>query len=189
MKVSEETFKGVKYCISMDSDSESPLEHDELFYVVSNSYTRSMNGSKTDPFELAGYELDYEDRDEDIEKIETFMRNNSRYLVLPLYKFEHSGVAYSTVPFSCRWDSGQMGWLLIDRDEMGWSRWSAKRKAQAIKLAESALVTYSSWCNGDVYRFDITVTDEGYGGYFSQEDAIAGAEEYINEYEVKPLAA
>jgi hypothetical protein len=32
-------------------------------------------------------------------------------VVLPLYLYDHSGLTISTSPFSCRWDSGQVGYI------------------------------------------------------------------------------
>jgi hypothetical protein len=33
--------------------------------------------------------------------------------VLPLYLYQHSGMSISTTPFSCRFDSGQVGWAYV----------------------------------------------------------------------------
>jgi hypothetical protein len=35
-------------------------------------------------------------------------------IVLPVYMYDHSGTALSTTPFSCRWDSGQVGYIYVD---------------------------------------------------------------------------
>ena len=42
------------------------------------------------------------------------IKNN--WLLLPLYKYEHSGCSYAIKPFECRWDSGQVGAILINKD-------------------------------------------------------------------------
>src|SRR5271166_4140206 len=35
--------------------------------------------------------------------------------ILPLYLYEHSGMTMNTTGFSCRWDSGQVGWAYITK--------------------------------------------------------------------------
>ena len=34
-------------------------------------------------------------------------------LALPVYMYEHSGIALSTSAFSCKWDSGQIGYIFV----------------------------------------------------------------------------
>jgi hypothetical protein len=36
---------------------------------------------------------------------------------LPLYMYDHSGITISTAPFSCPWDSGQLGIIFITKDD------------------------------------------------------------------------
>jgi hypothetical protein len=36
-------------------------------------------------------------------------------IVLPLYLYDHSGITMSTSPFSCQWDSGQVGIIVCSR--------------------------------------------------------------------------
>lgn len=36
-------------------------------------------------------------------------------VILPLYMYEHSGISISTSPFSCPWDSGQIGFVLVSK--------------------------------------------------------------------------
>ena len=48
-----------------------------------------------------------------------------KYVILPLYLYDHSGITMSTGPFSCPWDSGQVGWIYASKktfiDETGYS--------------------------------------------------------------------
>lgn len=174
------TYDGVDFSVDYYDASycESPVECDDLLYLLSRTSQYGFNGNKANPFELAGYELGYNDRDEDIEYIKQFMRKKPQYLVLPLYKYEHSGVDYSISPYQCRFDSGQIGWLIFDREVLGWSRWSYKRKGIADKMIRALLKDYSSWCNGVSYCFNIG--GKNCSGYFSEEGAITAAKEYID---------
>ena len=40
------------------------------------------------------------------------------YLAFPVYAYIHSGVALSINPFSCPWDSGQIGFAVISRADL-----------------------------------------------------------------------
>lgn len=37
--------------------------------------------------------------------------------ILPLYLYDHSGITISTTPFSCRWDSGQVGYIFVTKEQ------------------------------------------------------------------------
>jgi len=58
--------------------------------------------------------------------------------VLPLYKYEHSQVAFNTEPFKFRWDSGQIGWVTSD---------------ELNKNVVSGFIEdeYTQWAQGRVY--------------------------------------
>ncbi len=48
-----------------------------------------------------------------------------KYVILPLYLYDHGGITMRTNPFSCPWDSGQVGWIYAPKktfiDETGYS--------------------------------------------------------------------
>lgn len=71
----------------------------------------------------------------------------NRFIVYPVFKYEHGNVAYSTGSFSCPWDSGQSGFLLLSREE--WKR----RGKRSDEFAKNVLESYASWCNGEIYGF------------------------------------
>lgn len=60
------------------------------------------------------------DEQEDIDYlVENLSKDNLEYLIsisdeliiLPLYLYDHGGITIKTNPFSCPWDSGQVGWI------------------------------------------------------------------------------
>lgn len=65
---------------------------------------------------------------------------------LPLYKYEHSGVAYSTEPFNNRWDSGRVGWVTSNRLD--------KDTLKSFINGE-----YTDWCNGEVFTLILLQSD------------------------------
>jgi hypothetical protein len=50
---------------------------------------------------------------EDPSELDDWLEANKEKLalVLPVYMYEHGGVAFSTSSFSCPWDSGQLGYM------------------------------------------------------------------------------
>ena len=44
------------------------------------------------------------------------LEKHANIVALPLYLYEHSGIAMSTTSFNDRWDSGQIGWIYTDKE-------------------------------------------------------------------------
>ena len=84
---------------------------------------------------------------------------------LPVWKYEHSGVAYAAAennPFSCPWDSGQAGVIFVlkadIRKEYGVNRVDPKTRAKVLTVLMGEVETYSQWANGEVYGYTVTDT-------------------------------
>ena len=49
-----------------------------------------------------------------------------KYVILPLYLYDHGGITMSTGAFSCSWDSGQVGWIYAEKkkfiEETGYTK-------------------------------------------------------------------
>ena len=82
------------------------------------------------------------------ENAQEFAKDNG-WQIFPLYKYEHGGVAYSIGPFGCPWDSGQVGYILINPNEC----------PQPEKYATGVCEEFSQWCNGEVYGYVIEGKD------------------------------
>jgi len=75
--------------------------------------------------------------------------------ILPLYLFDHSGIAINTTGFSCRWDSGQVGWAFVTRDsaeQLGCADWSEEKLLAAIV---DEVETYNRFITGEVFGYCI----------------------------------
>jgi len=100
-------------------------------------------------------------------------------VALPLYLYDHSGITISTAPFSCRWDSGQVGWITMTKEQVlstfGGKRVTQTKKERALDLMRSEVKTYDCYITGDVYYYTITDADgeivESCGGYYGREYA------------------
>jgi hypothetical protein len=83
--------------------------------------------------------------------------------VLNLYLYDHSGITMRTSPFSCPWDSGQVGFIYMERKDI-LNNWGVKRMTkklfmQAVQLMEGEVETYDQYLTGDVYGFVIEDAD------------------------------
>ena len=71
---------------------------------------------------------------------------------LPLYLFDHSGLALSTKRFSCPWDSGQVGFTFMTRatilKETGSKRLTKKAREWALSYLEAEADVYDKFLSG-----------------------------------------
>lgn len=77
--------------------------------------------------------------------------------ILPLYLYDHSGITMSTRPFSCPWDSGQVGWAFI----------------RAGKVDEAGITDDGNWApqviQAEVQEYDMYLRGEVYGYMLARE--------------------
>ena len=86
-------------------------------------------------------------------------------LCLPLYLYDHSGITIATKPFSCPWDSGQVGYIYITREqvckEYGCKRIGKKVLEKVAKVLQSEVETYDLYLRGEVYGYVIKDEQDG----------------------------
>ncbi len=120
-----------------------------------------------------------------------YLRNESLsikdVIYLPVYAYIHSGVCLSTTPFSCRWDSSQVGYIYIARESVR-NKYSIKRISSRLVNAlktvlDSEIKTFSQYLEGEVYGFEISDSNgdllDSCHGFYSIEDAISHAKECL----------
>lgn len=79
--------------------------------------------------------------------------------ILPLYLYDHSGLSISTGGFSCRFDSGQVGYVYITKskaDEMGWDLNNPPNWEDIIK---GEVKTYDDYLTGQVFGYEVVGRD------------------------------
>jgi hypothetical protein len=90
------------------------------------------------------------------------IKNESPAVILPLFLYDHSGITISTSPFSCKWDSGQIGFVFISKEklkkEFNVKKVNSKLIEKATKILLSEVETYDQYLTGDVYGY--TLLDE-----------------------------
>lgn len=100
--------------------------------------------------DYCGYSIDHNKAQKNLEK---------KYIVLPVYKYEHGNVCYNTRGFSCPWDSGINGFIYVSKDkvreEYGIKNISP-RIVQRIKgYLKDEVETFSNAVSGEVYGYTI----------------------------------
>lgn len=160
----------LKLEIKQDIDPESPRNWDNLGkmicfhgrYDLGDKHTMKMEEAKA-----------------------LYAKMEKQGVVFPLYLYDHSGLTISTAPFSCPWDSGQVGFIYADKEAIrknwGIKAVSKKHLEQTASILQSEVKTYDQYLTGDVYGYVITdeegeVVDSCWGFYGEDEAKGAGVE-------------
>lgn len=98
---------------------------------------------------------------------------------LPVYGFEHSGLALGCTPFGDRWDSGQVGYIYVSRAdirrEFKVKRISHKLEGIIQDRLRSEIEELSAWANGETYYFAIPALDDlSIGGFYGSDHEASG---------------
>jgi hypothetical protein len=95
----------------------------------------------------------------DIDSIQEYVKQKNVYS-LPLYLYDHSGVTMNTQGFSCRWDSGQVGFIYITREKY-LKEFNCKRvnKKHIYKILTAEVKEYDQYLTGEVYGYKIINTE------------------------------
>lgn len=82
-----------------------------------------------------------------------------KYVALPTYLYDHSGITMKTAPFGCRWDSGQCGYIYVSkakvREEFGVRAVTEAVKKRALDILRAEVKTFDQYISGDVYGFKV----------------------------------
>lgn len=78
-------------------------------------------------------------------------------IILPLYLYDHSGITMSTSPFSCPWDSGQVGWLYVTnekiRKDFNTTRVTKKLREKVDRIVKCEVHAYDNYLRGNCYGY------------------------------------
>lgn len=81
----------------------------------------------------------------------------ANYIIIPVYLMDHSGLSISWNSFGDPWDSGQVGWYVVSKEEVrkeyGWERLTVERISKVKEYMRSELETYNQWLTGDVWYY------------------------------------
>lgn len=159
--------------IGYDEYADSPRNWDNLGKIcVSNRCKYTSDESGFNGCDV----LEWEDAKEDKATLE-----RKGYVVLPLSVYDHSGVKMYIGGKRDAWDSGQIGWYIVSKDdirkEYNVKRISKKLLAKVESVMESEINTYDAYMNGNVYNFTLYHNDEeidSCGGFYDDDDEYRG---------------
>ncbi len=127
------------------------------------------------------------DDDKEYTTAELFELAKEKAYILPLFLYDHSGITMSTGSFSCQWDSGQVGWIYIMKDDENIKSWTEPwLKGRTIEEAANDMMraeveTYDEFITGNVFGYTVTDDDGDYDescwGYFGDHDESGIVEE------------
>jgi hypothetical protein len=151
-KISTVTYKGYKINVHPDYDCESPREWDKISKMVC-FHRRYTLGDAHEYGRAASYGS-WDAIEKEIRKREDVVWLQDVYMI------DHGGLALSLSPFSCPWDSGQIGFIYVTKQSVreAYGRKYATKKliAKAIESAKAELKIYDDYVRGYCYGFTIT---------------------------------
>jgi len=114
-----------------------------------------------------GKSIDRMDEQEMIEYLSDF--GEKVLSISPVYIYDHSGITISTKPFSCPWDSGQVGWAVITENNAILVDYPYRDEEKLQAVIEAEVDQYDKYLTGQVYGYrvirDGDCIDSCYGFY------------------------
>jgi hypothetical protein len=143
--IKTEYYKGYRIDIYYDTESMDPREFDSIFNMICfhKKYTIGDKHNYT------------------VKSLHEYLEDKKENLIVsPVYLYDHSGLVISTTPFSCPWDSGQIGYIFCDYkeavDEFGLSPDSKESNIEVIiKQMNEKIIYYNKYLSGDFYCYHI----------------------------------
>ncbi len=125
----------------------------------------------------------------DLEDFQEYLQKNHKKIIcLDLYLYDHSGITISTKPFSCPWDSGQVGYIYTTyediRKEYNTKKVTKEIKEKVLALLKSEVEIYDRYLTGQVYGFVVEdnkgeVIDSCWGYFDTPEEIISEVEKNV----------
>lgn len=90
---------------------------------------------------------------------------NANVVRIPLYLYDHSGITMSTKPFSCPWDSGQVGIIYCTYErirqeyDLNPGNIPGEPIRRVIEILEQEVRTYDQFLRGEVYGYVVEDRD------------------------------
>jgi len=184
-------YKGYTIKIELDEIPSNPIEEwdGNAKYCLFHSRYSLQNDTDLKSADYSGWQS--------LKK--ALIRKYRPLAILPVYMYDHSGQTIATTPFSCRWDSGQIGFVFVNKETLkSWGYKSRRGYEKACgRTLEDDLVSnvklYDNYISGEVYGF---IVEEAEGeqidscwGFYGDEgvkDAIEDAKATI-DYKVKAI--
>lgn len=146
--------------IHQDEYSESPREWNNLGTIVASHHRYNLSDV---PFPQAGNNGSLlKDFSAYLEDEHSLTLKDVIYL--PVYLYDHSGISINSTGFLCSWDSGQVGFIYVTKQQ-AYSNYSVKRINSALLAHITArlnaeLESYDHYISGNCYEYRIYDDEE-----------------------------
>lgn len=138
-----------RYTIGYDHGYKTPEDYlrsllEDLYTeeILDETFDKLRSKHKKDSYLYVYYE--------DI--IYTFKKLSEKYIFLDLYFLDHSVVYLSLHPFNDPWDSGMLGWVVVDRAKM---KEAGVEEDKLEEFIENHLEMYNKYLNGYIYEISL----------------------------------
>jgi len=183
------TFENEKFKLEIENDEFpiNPRENDNLSEMIcfQNRYNLG-DAHNYQSNDFSGWD----------EMKKGILKSKNPAIILPLHLYDHSGITISTIPFTCRWDSGQVGYVLVTKEKV-YSEYKVKRitkklieKINRIILCE--VEEYDNFISDNVYSYNLlnknTCEEDSCGGFYGSDIKKNGMLDYIGIEAVNSLA-
>lgn len=139
--VDKDDFLRQMYLDTVGNDERGTLQYERMVNMV---WSRKMTGPEPD------------ERAIDNAMLHTISK---KYIMLPLYLMDHSGLAMQTTSFHDPWDSGQVGFIYISKEaalkEFGGNKMTAEVREKAEERMRSEVAVYDFYLRGECYGFEL----------------------------------
>ena len=180
--ITEKKVGDYTICTFYDYEPSNPREWDNLGTMI--CFNKRYNLGDKHSYD----QNDYDSWDEMKGEIE---KSEDTFLILPLYIYDHSGITISTKPFSCRWDSGQIGFVFVSKKKVleEYNNLDDETLEKVTNVLEGEVKEYDKYLCGEVYGFVVYKTEkcslghehvnvvETCGGFYDEDECM---EEGVN---------
>jgi hypothetical protein len=136
------------------------------------------------------HNYDPEDTNSFEELKDAIIEKENPIVILPMYMYNHSGITINTTGFSCKWDSGQIGWIYVTKKQlevigvsMNNKETYPEFKKRLLECLVSEVKTYDQYITGDTYRFRIMDKEwneeDSCGGFYGTDWKTNGLTDYV----------
>lgn len=141
-----------------------------VLYVYENLMEVSLSEPYLDPYSHC------ELNQKGIDRVEKWIEAN--LIVLPVYLYDHSGITISTSPFSCSWDSGQVGYIFCTkqdaRRELNKKSLTSERIERIKEILKSEVGVFDDYLRGDVYKYHVDELGLSCSGFIGDDHGESG---------------
>ena len=158
--VYEEAYQGHTIKIYHDPDTESPREWSNLGTLICwHRRYRLGDSHQYDSPEAFLRDLSGVSVQSDLSMDQLRDRAERKAIILPVFLYDHSGLAMNTIGFHCPWDSDQVGFVYVTleavREEFGAKRVTRALREKAEDILRGEIVSYDAYLGGRVYGYVI----------------------------------